>query len=167
LIAEAAAARAAAIADFLQYGTAAAEEESGSEQVQLQDYQQQQLPRLAHMQQLQHLTISFSTWVDDSVLTGLSGLTNLSSLSIISCHKFSGVGFSSWGSMRDLTRLNLSGCGGVSDAGLAALARECGGLRELVLAGCKAVTDAGVVELVQLRWMRQLNVTSNRSITYR
>jgi hypothetical protein len=50
---------------------------------------------------------------------------------------------------------------------LAALARECGGLRELVLAGCKAVTDAGVVELAQLRWMRKLNLTSNRSITYR
>jgi hypothetical protein len=169
LFAEAAAARAAAIADFLQYRNAAAEEETATEQMHLQDccQLQQQLPRLAHMQQLQHLTISFSTWVDDSVLTGLSGLTNLRSLSIVSCHNFSGVGFSSWGSMQGLTRLNLSGCGGVSDAGLAALATECGGLRELVLAGCKAVTDAGVAELAQLRWLRQLNMTSNRSITHR
>jgi hypothetical protein len=169
LFAEAAEAGAAAIADFLQYGSPAVAEEAGPELMYLQDcqQQQQQLPRLAHMQQLQHLTISFSTWVDDSILAGLSGLTNLRSVSIISCHRFSGVGFGSWGSMRDLTRLNLSGCGGVSDAGCAALARECTGLKQLVLAGCKAVGDAGVAELAQLRWLRQLNLTSNRSITHR
>jgi hypothetical protein len=155
----------ATFAEFLQYGMEAAEPPDTPQlQLQLQQPQQQ---RLAHMQQLQHLTISFSTWVDDAALAGFNGLSSLRSLSIISCQKFSGVGFGGWGFAQNLTRLNLSGCGGVCDAGVQAIAQQFGGLRELVLAGCRAVTDEGVAALVQLRWLRQLNLTSNRNITYR
>jgi hypothetical protein len=171
LFPEAVEAGSATVANFLQYGDEAADNAAAAaEQQQQLVLDAQQLPqqmRLAHMQQLQHLTVSFSTWVDDQVLSGLSGLSRLRSLSVISCQKFSGLGFGSWGLMRGLTRLNLSGCGGVCDEGVAALAKECSGLRELVLAGCRAVTDEGVAELQQLRWLRQLNLTSNRHITHR
>jgi hypothetical protein len=156
----------ATLAEFLQYGEQAADTPAEPQQ-QLLEQQQQQPQRLAHMQQLQHLTISFSTWVDDAVLSGFSGLSSLRSLRIISCQMFGGSGFGSWGSAQNVTRLNLSGCGGVCDAGLAAIAQQFGGLRELVLAGCRAVTDEGVAALVQLRCLRQLNLTSNRTITYR
>ncbi|WIA09588.1 hypothetical protein OEZ85_008980 [Tetradesmus obliquus] len=101
------------------------------------------------------------------VLAGFSGLSSLRSLSIISCQGFSGSGFSTWGGLQELTRLNLSGCGGVCDAGVAALARECKGLRELLLAGCRAVGDEGVRELRALRRLRRLNLTSNKNITHR
>ncbi|WIA29665.1 hypothetical protein OEZ86_012149 [Tetradesmus obliquus] len=112
------------------------------------------LGKLQHLKQLQ-------------VLAGFSGLSSLRSLSIISCQGFSGSGFSTWGGLQELTRLNLSGCGGVCDAGVAALARECKGLRELLLAGCRAAGDEGVRELRALRRLRRLNLTSNKNITHR
>eukprot|EP00775_Hariotina_reticulata_P011095 gene11095-11249_t len=105
--------------------------------------QQQLLAKPCFLQALygiKKLSISFSPWLDDGALASLSGLVerSLVSLDLIACHSFSGSGFkawtyqnaaaaaaggagsqsSLWASSRHLTRLNFTGCSGLSNDGL-------------------------------------------------
>jgi hypothetical protein len=105
---------------------------------------QQQLPVkpcfLQALSGIKKLSISFSPWLDDRALAALSGLVGhgLMNLDLIACHAFSGSGFKAWtcpqagaaaaaggchsrlwtGGHRRLTRLNFTGCTGLSNDGL-------------------------------------------------
>lgn len=79
-----------------------------------------------------------------------------------------GVGFSSWSALSALTCVRLTGCSGLCDAGLSALAVALAGvLRELQLPGCRGVSDVGVAALSVVTGLRALNLSSNRALTGR
>lgn len=79
-----------------------------------------------------------------------------------------GTGFSSWGSVSALTSLTLTGCSGLTDSGLAALAAALGPqLHELALPGCRGLTDEGVGALEVATNLRTLNLSSNRGLSGR
>ena len=79
-----------------------------------------------------------------------------------------GHGFSSWQGLSALTSLTLTGCSGLTDAGLAALAAAVGGrLQQLGLPGCRGLSDEGVGALAVATNLRSLNLSSNRGLTGR
>jgi hypothetical protein len=79
-----------------------------------------------------------------------------------------GSGFSSWSGLSSLTHLSLTGCSGLTDTGLVAVAGSLGGqLQELHLPGCRAVSDEGVAALAVMTGLRTLNLSSNRALSGR
>lgn len=112
--------------------------------------------------------MSFSPGLGDAELASLGGVRALRSIDLLANHGFTGVGFSCWSALSALTCVRLTGCSGLCDAGLSALAVALAGvLRELQLPGCRGVSDAGVAALSVLTGLRALNLSSNRALTGR
>ena len=49
--------------------------------------------------------------------------------------------------LKGLTSIKLSGCGRITNAGLASLVGGCAGLASVDLSGCDKITDAGLASL--------------------
>lgn len=89
---------------------------------------------------------------------------------IIALVLLAGSGFGAWTGLSHLTCLRLTGCSGLTDAGLQALAASSSirhSLRELQLPGCRGVGDEGVAAVSAVTGLRVLNLSSNRGLSGR
>ncbi len=68
------------------------------------------------------------------------------------------------GKLRGLTSLNLSDCGGITDAGVREIAKLTG-LRSLNLSRCKGITPADVSEISKLTGLTSLDLSHVKNLT--
>lgn len=117
---------------------------------------------LAHLARLAHLqTLDLSeTGLTGRALTSLATLSSLETLSLYRCVDLHPRWLTGLPRFPRLTRLDLSGCGLITDRALVSL-RALHGLVDLGLAGLE-ITDAGVLHLASLVGLRSLDLSWTR-----
>lgn len=103
------------------------------------------------------LSLSFVEGID-----GLDSLRKLKILNLKSCDKISSGRLCELGNLRELEKLNVSGCR-VNDEVLLCLG-GLGELRELKMKGCE-VTDVGIAHLAKLRKLEKLDLSECGRVT--
>lgn len=86
----------------------------------------------------------------DSQLIDISGLTRLKELSLRSCIRLQGSGLRHLSVLPSLYRLDLTGCTGLTDAGLVEGLHGTANLQNLTLLGCTGLTDCAVEAIATL-----------------
>ena len=110
------------------------------------------LADLARLTSLTSLDLKWCHRIGEDGLAHLARLTSLTSLDLRGFLYVTNAGLEHLAQLTGLTSLNLSYCRrapfgrGITDAGLAHLAKQLTGLRELELYGCERITIEGVYE---------------------
>ena len=99
------------------------------------------------VRQLSILSVAHCTGLTDEGASHISGLTSLTHLNVTRC-KFRTLGFQQFGSrLVHLVSLTATGCLGLCDVGIAAIASGLARLAALHVGGCKELTDAAMSHL--------------------
>lgn len=116
---------------------------------------------------MQHLSITVSPWVDDSVVPHLAVMHSLQSLDWSGCSQLSGAGFEYISGASQLTRLELNSCSSLIDEGVACVCAALPGLRQLGLRGCSRLSNAAMTSICHLTQLRVLAVADNNQLDVR
>lgn len=103
---------------------------------------------LASCPSLTHLGLACCS-VDDQVMETLGcACHRLTRLNVSGCDKITNAGLASLAfGCRDVTTLDISECTAISDTGIASVAAGCSGITNLNIAGCIQITDAGIASI--------------------
>lgn len=101
-------------------------------------------------QSLRYLNLNGCRQLDDDIMAAMgTQLTQLTHLSLISCHSVTDTGLLNFvkNSSSQLTHMNLSNCTRLTDTALRYLANYATSITHLDLAGCVLMTDEGIQQL--------------------
>jgi hypothetical protein len=107
---------------------------------------------------LAHLDLSSTYSGEGDQLAGLQGLRSLLFLNLFNCNSFKAKGFTLLKDLPSLKELDVSCCPLIFNEGLIALSKQIPSLEKLNLKSC-FVSDEGVVQLRNLRFLKELNLS--------